>query len=47
MLCESDKESLGHGEWSPGRDSNPGPAAYKAAALPTELPGLSMFFHIT
>ena len=25
--------------WSPGRDSNPGPAAYKAAALPAELPG--------
>ena len=26
-------------EWSPGRALNPRPAAYKAAALPAELPG--------
>jgi hypothetical protein len=26
-------------KWSPGRDSNPRPTAYKAAALATELPG--------
>ena len=25
--------------WSPGRESNPRPAAYKAAALASELPG--------
>ena len=25
--------------WSPGRESNPRPTAYKAAALATELPG--------
>ena len=29
-------------EWSPGRALNPRPAAYEAAALPAELPGLSL-----
>lgn len=30
------------GDWCPSEDSNPGPAAYKAAALPTELHGLNL-----
>jgi hypothetical protein len=34
-------------ERSLGRDSNPRPAAYKAAALPLSYPGVSAFQHVT
>src|SRR5215213_6082886 len=36
-LFNGAKEAMGE---SPGRDSNPRPAAYKAAALPLSYPGL-------
>src|SRR5215208_5580287 len=34
-----EKRLLGASNQSPGRDSNPRPAAYKAAALPLSYPG--------
>jgi hypothetical protein len=35
-----EKGLLGTSNESPGRDSNPRPAAYKAAALPLSYPGI-------